>query len=781
MNRWIRRTSIAALIVTLFGALVVGGFVYARSRLVTGLEAKTGASVSFDEFRLLSDGIRLSGLELRWPERAVEIRVRELRADGGWRRLLDGRPRRLALLGVAIRVDTNQSFPETFRRRDRRSSTRDEARTAEVAVEVADATLLVLDGDGELASFSGMDARGDLNGFSGRVDRARLGAPERNEWVDANGVAFELGRTPNGWRLASARVENLSTLAADSEVRGTQTSLFERVRRVSRWRGRSDDVAEDSARRDWSERVGRVEVGDASFRWKSAEGEQMLLDSIRASLESSEGGHFQTSGEGGSEGGRRVVWNFRGSYDFREVAGDLRFEALPLGLIASVLPDVPWSSPERARLDGRLTLSAEGAERVRYDGMLRVGGAAFAHPRIAPTVVGGIDATLVGRGTLVRSERTLVVDEMRLQVGTAHVELRGRVEWPADRYLIDLNATLPRAPCDAVLAMVPRSVLDEVAGFAWGGTMAGDASVFVDSRDLSLTRVGVRLQDQCEFAMVPYLADLRRFDRAFSHRVLEPDGTSFEMETGPGTERWTPIALVSPFLVHAVLAHEDAGFFSHHGFVPSQFQVALARNLEAGRYVQGASTVTMQLVKNVFLHREKTLARKLQEAVLTWWIERNWSKDRILELYLNVIEYGVGVYGIRQASEHYFGREPAQLSLAESVFLANVLPNPKLYQAQFDEGRPSARTIARMSGLMRRMRERGRIDEAALEAGLAELATFRFHRAGDPAPVPRELVGGVAALPIPTYVGEDAPERERELEVQEEDPRAIEEWETPAE
>jgi hypothetical protein len=781
VNRWIRRTTVAALIVGLLGALVVVGFVYARSKLLSLLEAKTGASVSFEALRPVADGIRVSGLELRWPGRSVEIRVRELRADGGWRRLFSGRPRHIALSDVAIRVDTNQPFPESLRRRDRQSSDRSELRTADTSLELVDAKLLVLDSDGEVASFSGLHARGDLTGFSGQLGQARLGGVEHHERVDASGVVFEVARAPTGWRLGSARVESLSAVAADAEFRGAQASLFERVRLASRWRSRAEGDREVVAGRVWSERIGRVEVGDASFRWWSAAGEQVLLDSIRASIESTDGGHFQTSGEGGSDGGRRVVWNFRGSSDFREVVGDLRFEALPLGLIASVLPDVPWSSPEHARLDGRLTLSAEGAERIRYDGMLRIGNAAFAHPRIAPAVVGGIHATLVGQGTLVRSARTLVVDEMRLQVGTAHVELRGRVEWPPDRYLIDLNATLPRAPCDAVLGMVPRSVLDEVAGFAWSGTMAGDASVFVDSRDLSATRVGVRLQDQCEFVTVPYVADLRRFERSFLHRVLEPDGTSFEMETGPGTERWTPIALVSPFLVHAVLAHEDAGFFSHHGFVPSQFRVALARNLEAGRYVQGASTVTMQLVKNVFLHREKTLARKLQEAVLTWWIERNWSKDRILELYLNVIEYGFGVYGIRQASEHYFGREPAQLSLAESVFLANVLPNPKVYQAQYAEGRPNARTIARMGGLMRRMRERGRIDEDALEAGLAELATFRFHRDGEPAPEPRELVGGVAALPIPTYVGDDAPDRERELEVLEEDPRAIQEWEMPAE
>ena len=122
---------------------------------------------------------------------------------------------------------------------------------------------------------------------------------------------------------------------------------------------------------------------------------------------------------------------------------------------------------------------------------------------------------------------------------------------------------------------------------------------------------------------------------------------------------------ISPYFVHAVLAHEDAGFFSHHGFSEMHIRSALIRNLQEGRYVVGASTITMQLVKNVFLHREKTLARKIQEVLLTWWIERVMPKRDILELYLNVIEYGPGIYGIRRGARHYFNRLPAQLSPAE--------------------------------------------------------------------------------------------------------------------
>ena len=172
------------------------------------------------------------------------------------------------------------------------------------------------------------------------------------------------------------------------------------------------------------------------------------------------------------------------------------------------------------------------------------------------------------------------------------------------------------------------------------------------------------------------------------------------------------------------------------------------RNLTAGRYVLGASTITMQLVKNVFLHREKTLARKIQEVLLTWWIESSMAKERILELYLNVIEYGPAVYGIRHAAEHYFGRAPSELSAAESAYLAMILPNPPAFHEHYVAGEIPRAFRNRLAGFIRTLGTRGRFDEAAVAAGVAHVETLSFHREGDPPPAPRTLEGGVAPLPI---------------------------------
>jgi membrane peptidoglycan carboxypeptidase len=211
------------------------------------------------------------------------------------------------------------------------------------------------------------------------------------------------------------------------------------------------------------------------------------------------------------------------------------------------------------------------------------------------------------------------------------------------------------------------------------------------------------------------------------------------MRTGPGTDDWVAFVEISPFVPAAVISHEDGAFYDHGGFAPWAIRDALVRNLQEGRYVVGASTISMQLAKNLYLQREKTIARKVQEVILTWWLENALNKDEILELYLNVIEYGPSVYGLRHAAAYYFGREPTELSPAESAFLACMLPSPKRYHVSYERGALTRSMKSRMRRLLEHMAKRERIGPEALAYGLAELDDFRFRREGDPLPAPRVL------------------------------------------
>jgi monofunctional biosynthetic peptidoglycan transglycosylase len=143
--------------------------------------------------------------------------------------------------------------------------------------------------------------------------------------------------------------------------------------------------------------------------------------------------------------------------------------------------------------------------------------------------------------------------------------------------------------------------------------------------------------------------------------------------------KWVAYSSISPNLKRAVLVAEDIGFFSHRGFEPAELRNAVERALEDGAMPRGASTITQQLAKNLWLSPSRNPVRKVKEAVLTWQLEHHLTKRRILELYLNVAEFGPGVYGAEAAGRRYFGKSAADLNEDEAAQLAAALPNPRVW------------------------------------------------------------------------------------------------------
>ncbi len=149
----------------------------------------------------------------------------------------------------------------------------------------------------------------------------------------------------------------------------------------------------------------------------------------------------------------------------------------------------------------------------------------------------------------------------------------------------------------------------------------------------------------------------------------------------PFTLRWTwvPLTRISPHLQRAVVVAEDASFYRHQGFDWEGLKDALTRNFEKGQLRRGGSTITQQLAKNLYLSTEKNLLRKAEEAVITWALERHLTKKRILELYLNVAEWGHGVFGAEAAARHHFGKSATDLTPEAAAMLAAMLPSPRRY------------------------------------------------------------------------------------------------------
>jgi hypothetical protein len=174
-------------------------------------------------------------------------------------------------------------------------------------------------------------------------------------------------------------------------------------------------------------------------------------------------------------------------------------------------------------------------------------------------------------------------------------------------------------------------------------------------------------------------ANLNKINGEFNYRAIDKGVLQRPILIGSGNWNYTPLSEISPFMQKCVLTSEDPSFYSHRGFINEAFKESIVKNIKTKKFSRGASTISMQLVKNIFLTREKTLSRKLEEILLVYILENNniSSKQRMLEVYFNIIEWGPNIYGIGEASQFYFQKRASDLNLNECLFLAIIIPSPK--------------------------------------------------------------------------------------------------------
>src|SRR5262245_55195754 len=217
---------------------------------------------------------------------------------------------------------------------------------------------------------------------------------------------------------------------------------------------------------------------------------------------------------------------------------------------------------------------------------------------------------------------------------------------------------------------------------------------------------------------IPDPIQLRRKDNAPLVRVLAQDGSLLAQRGGEGS--YVPIDFLPPHLIDAVVATEDRRFFEHWGVDLAGVMRALLTNLRLGRLVQGGSTISQQLAKNLFLGPERTLSRKLGELVLALWLEFRLSKRDILELYLNRVYFGAGAYGVEAAAHRLFDKSAQALNLGESAVLAGLLKAP----SRFSPASNPVLARARARSVLAKMVEAGRLDP--LRAEQVARTAFRF-------------------------------------------------------
>ncbi len=375
-----------------------------------------------------------------------------------------------------------------------------------------------------------------------------------------------------------------------------------------------------------------------------------------------------------------------------------------------------------------VTLAEDGAS-LAFSGSGVLEQVSLSRAELSPSPLSGIHLGFRARGTTTLDGAKLVLDDGEISLGSVRLQGNGALIRNERAVQTHWSGGVPLASCQALLDAAPRELVPLVAPLQMTGTFSVNADLDYDSERANETRVRLDVANDCRIGKIPADLSTSRFASAWQREVKGADRLPMEVESGPGSPDWVPIDAISPFMETAVLVCEDGHFEQHHGFDYEAIQNSIRDDLIKGRFVRGASTITMQLARNLYLGKEKTLARKLQEAVLTLLLEQELSKRELMELYLNVIEYGPGIYGIGPAARYYFAKRASDLSLGQALYIASILPNPE--RQHFDkDGRVSAAWTKYLQRLMVIGKKIGRVTDEQLTAGLAEQVAFHVADSG---------------------------------------------------
>jgi hypothetical protein len=253
--------------------------------------------------------------------------------------------------------------------------------------------------------------------------------------------------------------------------------------------------------------------------------------------------------------------------------------------------------------------------------------------------------------------------------------------------LYKLKVTIPKMKAQDFISSLPDGLFSHFQGMQAEGTFDYTLDFKFNKNkpnqlvfDSNLRKENLKITKYGE-------ANLTKLNGEFVYRAIIKEVLQRPILVGSSNPNYTPTDQISPYLKKCVLTTEDPSFFSHRGFINEAFKQSIVKNIKTKKFSRGASTISMQLIKNVFLTREKTVSRKLEEILLVYLLENNRivSKDRMLEVYFNIIEWGPNVYGIGEASQFYFQKSPAELTFNECLFLARIIPSPRKFMYQFND------------------------------------------------------------------------------------------------
>lgn len=402
-------------------------------------------------------------------------------------------------------------------------------------------------------------------------------------------------------------------------------------------------------------------------------------------------------------------WNIKGFADPRNQKADIRFFNLDTGAIRVPYLDQRYNlktSFDSIRLNVQ-NIDKSGSE-LHIDGFTSIANLKINHPKIASKDVVIKNARFDYRFLL--GDNFISIDSTStMQLNK--IKVRPYVSYDTEKDTVyTLKVDIPKMKAQDFIVSLPDGLFTHFQGMQATGnfdykldfkfnknkpnTLVFDSKL--NKEDLKITKYGE--------------ADLNKLNGEFVYRAIIQNVLQRPVLVGNANPNYTPLDQISPYLRKSVLTTEDPSFFSHRGFINEAFKQSILKNIRTKKFSRGASTISMQLIKNVFLTREKTLSRKLEEILLVYILENNRivSKERMLEVYFNIIEWGPNVYGIGEASHFYFQKSPSALNVDECLYLATIIPKPRKFMYQFnDEGNLKDYAIKNQTFLKNLMFRRG--------------------------------------------------------------------------
>ena len=402
-------------------------------------------------------------------------------------------------------------------------------------------------------------------------------------------------------------------------------------------------------------------------------------------------------------------------------------DGVPLASLAPLLP--PRLDVRDAHLHGTISLArTTQATAVEVSGSLQ--GAKWNQPDLSLLPVpldlhGKLTAQVAGHG----GQRTMTLLSSELGVGAVTIHATG--DWQTDEAgqlaKGDVAIALDSAPCLAALESVPLPLRGPTSGLTLDGSITASAHLAVDLAKPPGDGVTLDVEldpSTCTVTAEAPLGDPHTVMTATDHHF--PDGSHALI--GPTVDGWRGLDDLPDYVAGAFTSAEDARFFLHHGFDLAQIAHSLEIDLREHRIVRGGSTISQQLVKNVFLNHRRSFDRKLQEAVLTWRLEATTSKRDILAYYLNVIELGPGVYGIEAAAEYWFGVHASHLTVKQAAFLAALTSEPQSMSRRIAAaGKLDAQSADHLQTILRKMYATGVINSTRVNDALSDTLDLHTH------------------------------------------------------